>query len=62
MLEWRGLLLTDPTFDPPDGVYQAGPVTLRKLAGPAVSTESLSLTLCCSVTTIISTIWIMRGC
>jgi L-ascorbate metabolism protein UlaG (beta-lactamase superfamily) len=30
-------LLTDPTFDPAGGDYTTGPVTLRKLAGPALS-------------------------
>ena len=33
-------LLTDPTFDPAAGEYQSGPVTLRKLAGSALSLPS----------------------
>ncbi len=42
LLELGGLrLLTDPTFDPPGGGYQTGPVTLHKIAGPAKSAESL---------------------
>jgi L-ascorbate metabolism protein UlaG (beta-lactamase superfamily) len=42
LLEVAGLrLLTDPTFDPAGGTYTAGPVTLRKLAGPAVSPDAL---------------------
>ncbi len=42
LLEVAGLrLLTDPTFDPAGGEYKAGPVTLRKLAGPAVAPEAL---------------------
>ncbi len=42
LLEIHGLkLLTDPTFDPPGGKYQTGPVTLEKLAGPATSADSL---------------------
>src|SRR5512140_1406293 len=36
----RVRLLTDPTFDPP-GDYPSGPVTLRKLTGPALNTEAL---------------------
>jgi len=36
VLETRGVrLLTDPTFDPPGGQYASGPITLRKVAGPA---------------------------
>lgn len=43
LLEFGGCrLLTDPTFDPPGGEYTTGPVTLRKIAGPAVPPESLS--------------------
>src|ERR1700739_306841 len=34
-------LLTDPTFDPAGGEYTSGPVTLRKLAGPAFPPEAL---------------------
>lgn len=38
LLEFAGVrLLTDPTFDPAGGEYPSGPVTLRKLAGPALS-------------------------
>lgn len=41
ILEWGGLrMLTDPTFDPP-GQYENGPVTLRKLTGPALSLDSV---------------------
>lgn len=37
LLEIAGLrLLTDPTFDPAGGAYTTGPVTLRKLSGPAL--------------------------
>lgn len=42
LLEVAGLrLLTDPTFDPAGETYTAGPVTLRKLAGPAASPDAL---------------------
>lgn len=42
MLDFGGVrLLTDPTFDPAGGEYTTGPVTLRKLAGPAVNAEDL---------------------
>lgn len=42
LLELGGLrLLTDPTFDPPGGEYTTGPVTLRKLAAPALDPKSL---------------------
>ncbi len=34
-------LLTDPTFDPAGGEYRTGPVTLRKLTGPAINAESV---------------------
>lgn len=34
-------LITDPTFDPPGGEYTTGPVTLRKLEGPALAAASL---------------------
>ncbi len=34
-------LLTDPTFDPPGGEYSTGPVTLRKLTGPAITPNRL---------------------
>ena len=41
-LEFGGLrFLTDPTFDPAGGEYRTGRVTLRKLAGPALSREAL---------------------
>lgn len=42
LLEMGGMrLLTDPTFDPAGGEYTTGPVTLRKIAGPAKDFESL---------------------
>jgi L-ascorbate metabolism protein UlaG (beta-lactamase superfamily) len=42
LLDFGGVrLLTDPTFDPAGGEYRSGPVTLRKLSGPAVSPEDL---------------------
>jgi len=42
LLDFGGVrLLTDPTFDPSGGEYKTGPVTLRKLTGPAVSPEVL---------------------
>jgi hypothetical protein len=42
LLEFAGLrLLTDPTFDAPGGEYTTGPVTLRKLAGPALSSDAI---------------------
>ena len=42
LLEWDDIrLLTDPTFDPTGQEYQYGPVVLKKLAGPALSPESL---------------------
>ena len=42
LLEFGGVrLLTDPTFDPGGSEYDSGPVTLRKLAGPAVSPKEL---------------------
>lgn len=42
LLEFGGVrLLTDPTFDPGGGEYRSGPVTLRKLRGPALSSETL---------------------
>lgn len=41
LLEFGGArLLTDPVFDPP-GEYTTGPVTLRKLRGPALPAESI---------------------
>lgn len=40
VIEYAGLrLATDPTFDPPRE-YRTGPVTLTKLAGPAVPAEA----------------------
>lgn len=42
LFKWNGVrFLTDPTFDPAGGKYVNGPVTLEKIAGPAVSAESL---------------------
>jgi L-ascorbate metabolism protein UlaG (beta-lactamase superfamily) len=42
LLEFGGLRwLTDPTFDPPGGDYTTGPVTLHKIAGPALPPDSL---------------------
>ena len=42
IMEFGGLrLITDPTFDPPGGEYTTGPVTLRKLDGPALAAGSL---------------------
>lgn len=42
LFEWKGLrILTDPTFDPAGGSYTTGPVTLKKLAGPALEPEAL---------------------
>lgn len=42
LLEFGGVrMLTDPTFDPAGGEYTAGPVTLRKLRGPALIPEAL---------------------
>jgi len=42
LLEFGGVrLLTDPTFDPAGNEYTTGPVTLKKLAGPAVELEAL---------------------
>ena len=42
LLETSGLrLLTDPTFDPAGGEYTTGPVTLRKLSGPAVGLDAI---------------------
>lgn len=41
-MEFGGVkLLTDPVFDPAGGEYVTGPVTLRKIAGPALSPEAL---------------------
>jgi L-ascorbate metabolism protein UlaG (beta-lactamase superfamily) len=42
LLEFGGVrLLTDPTFDPAGREYTTGPVTLRKLAGPAINAQDL---------------------
>ena len=42
MLEISGLrLLTDPTFDHAGGEYTTGPVTLRKLSGPALRPDEI---------------------
>ncbi len=42
LLELGGLwMLTDPTFDPAGEEYPTGVYTLRKKAGPAISSESL---------------------
>src|SRR6185437_4211835 len=36
-----GRFLTDPTFDPAGGEYKSGPVTLRKISGPAREPKEL---------------------
>jgi len=42
LLDFGGVrLLTDPTFDPAGAEYSTGPVTLHKLAGPAINAEDL---------------------
>jgi len=42
LLEIEGVrFLTDPTFDEAGGEYTTGPVTLKKLAGPAIAVEAL---------------------
>ncbi len=42
LLDFGGVrLLTDPTFDPAGGEYKSGPVTLRKLTGPALNPGEL---------------------
>ena len=42
LFEWHGFrLLTDPTFDPPGGKYQSGPVVLEKTIGPALAPQAL---------------------
>src|SRR5215208_1936293 len=44
LLEFGGVRFrTDPTFDPGGGEYQTGPVTLRKLDGPALGAEALGV-------------------
>ena len=41
LIEYAGLrILTDPAFDPPQ-TYQAGPITLTKKTGPALSVEQV---------------------
>ena len=57
LFEWCGFrLLTDPTFDPPGGKYENGPVVLEKTIGPAIAPETLGGFRFCSATIIISTI------
>ena len=42
LIEFGGVrLITDPGFDPPGGEYTTGPVTLRKLSGPALNPVQL---------------------
>ena len=42
LLEFGGLrLVTDPTFDAPGGEYTTGPVTLRKVMGPALGPDTI---------------------
>jgi L-ascorbate metabolism protein UlaG (beta-lactamase superfamily) len=42
LLEFCGLrFLTDPTFDPADGVYTSATGTLTKTAGPAIAPDAL---------------------
>jgi L-ascorbate metabolism protein UlaG (beta-lactamase superfamily) len=42
LFEWYGFrMLTDPTFDPPGGKYQNGPVVLEKTVGPSLAPEEL---------------------
>jgi len=42
LLEFGGVrILTDPTFDPAGGEYTSGPVTLHKIAGPAIQPGQL---------------------
>ena len=44
LLEFGGLRpLTDPTFDAPGGEYTTGPVTLRKIMGPALGSDAIGL-------------------
>lgn len=44
LLDFGGVrVLTDPTFDPPGGEYQTGPVMLRKLSGPALTPEQVGV-------------------
>ena len=47
LFEWCGFrLLTDPTFDPPGGKYENGPVVLEKTIGPAIAPETLGRVDC----------------
>jgi len=42
LLDFDGIrILTDPTFDPAPNDYPSGPVTLHKLASPAIPLEAL---------------------
>src|SRR5215469_12919753 len=42
LINFHGLrFLTDPTFDPGGDQYVSGPVTLRKLTGPAVTPDAI---------------------
>jgi L-ascorbate metabolism protein UlaG (beta-lactamase superfamily) len=42
LIDFSGIrLLTDPTFDPAGADYVTGPVTLRKLSGPALSVHDV---------------------
>jgi L-ascorbate metabolism protein UlaG (beta-lactamase superfamily) len=42
LFEWHGFrLLTDPTFDPPGGIYQNGPAVLEQIVGPALAPDAL---------------------
>lgn len=42
LIEWGGVrFLTDPTFDPAGSQSTTGPVTLKKLEGPALSPDAL---------------------
>src|ERR1700675_3007311 len=42
LFEWHGFrLLTGPTFDPPGGQYENGPVVLEETIGPALAPEAL---------------------
>ena len=42
VVEFGGLrLLTDPTFDPPPGLYKEAPVRFEKTSGPAIPVEEI---------------------
>jgi len=41
ILEFGGMLMTDPTFDPAGGEYRSSSSILRKLAGPALRPEEI---------------------